>query len=464
MGDGSDTVSKTGMFHAAVLRARAAPLNATFYLNSPTIFQFGTREAVEKTNLLHSGILRRSIVTVAQTSRLTGLTLHLLYYDDILKLPPGLFPSLERLTLNMEFVNDVLQGAAPVRAFEDAPSLRRVALGTWELASQSDHHLRHLQLPLHQLTHYVDSGAGGFTIALPFLPHFFEKCTSVEYLATKLDRFQVGPPERLLRLRGPASPFTRQISSSTLKVLTLSFWGGIGGEYDDAKLAYPEFMDFVDLPQLEGLVIDCADFSFDDNEAWSPLQVIKFHTKLSSLRHLRYLSITCHEIHGPSLATLLRSTPHVTQLDLHSYRTLDTALEVLNRDNAAYADILPNLDTLVLELGEMHASGDYIFEGRSISIDPDFFQENIIIPRVTRGDHSNGHPESQNLRKIIAYGRSEKRLENTVPFIRFMNACESDGIVEFEGRLAENRSAVHWIDRDPHLADWPDVHASNWIM
>lgn len=164
-----------------------------------------------------SNILGRSLVPIAQAAQLTRLSLHHVLYEEICSLPPGLFPYLERLALYRDF-NPSDTKSSPARAFEDAPSLRRLVIGEWDAGSKKNYPLNHLLFPLHQLTHFLDSGTEAYGSL--FFPDFFKKCSHLEYLAVQLEGFQVGDATFIPgTTAGP-------LYLSTVRFLNISFWGG----------------------------------------------------------------------------------------------------------------------------------------------------------------------------------------------------------------------------------------------
>lgn len=195
-------------------------------------------------------------------------------------------------------------------------------------------------------------------------------------------------------------------------------------------------------------MLDSAELNFRDSRSWSPAQISKFSTKLASFKHLWLLSMSCTSATAALLATLFRATPRVTQLNANDILIrCKNLFEAPNCDNTQCTDILPMLDTLVLEVGNVTV----------IKCDPNDFVRNVLKPRVAEYTLTT-HPERRRLRKIIVYGKEESRIDNEHPFIAVLRAWASEGHIEFQKRVVEyRRECYYWLDPDPGLQDWPEI-------
>lgn len=385
----------------------------------------------------------------------TDLTLTGIPFASLQGLPPGLFRALQRLILEClgptrtPGIAKPLTSLSTIRAFEDAPSLCRVAIGNWTMgtreADSGSYSLHRLVLPLAQLTHFLEASCrpGGTR----FFPEFFSQCSQLTYLAIRLDKYQVGTWWEDSWVHGATQT---KLQSDTLKTLNISFWRNRVG-----RMAYPGFWDYVEFPALENLLLDGSTLCFDSD--WSAVQVDRFLAKLRSLHNLRYLSITATWAETSTLGRILRATPQITTLDAHIYCNFASFFQVLNnKSSSRYADVLPNLEVLVLELGLSNATDSFI----GSTINKDMFYSEFIVPRVMCTS------ERRRLRTIVLYANKEEQIAD-LGYMRILRECVSRGLISLEIRLVgqerciTGKSGNYWIERDPELKDWPQVTEYN---
>ena len=161
-------------------------------------------------------------LVVPVATSLTRLVLIQVPISHIHALRSGLFPSLERLVLNInfgDFMRLTLTVKQPIVAFEDAPALRYVATNNTFL-SQPD--FAPLHLPWHQLTHFLSSDDHD---AAPqrFLIGFLPQCVALQqlYIAQSEDTLSQEEYGELTR-KGP-------VTLPNLKSLAVNWWGSYEG-------------------------------------------------------------------------------------------------------------------------------------------------------------------------------------------------------------------------------------------
>lgn len=214
-------------------------------------------------------------------------------------------------------------------------------------------------------------------------------------------------------------------SSRNLTTLSFSSWA-IGNS------AYPVFFEKAEFPNLERLILDGGRLDFDPR-AWPPPSVDKFLSTLPSLERLKHISISHSPIVTDTLQQILAATPHVTSLDAEVYLNFEGFFEVLNTD--IYPNILPKLETLILEVGHSAAT----VKGEGETIDAESLYRNVLKPRVLSSSFEC------RLRKIIVYASEEGQVGDDVPFVKVVRQCATDRGLEFERRVVkeERKGKLH---------------------
>jgi hypothetical protein len=376
-------------------------------------------------------------VLVPFTASLVCLTLLRLPISEFRGLPSGLFPSLERLVLYIDWQDDKRSTRLleqPIVAFESAPVLRRVATNS---LFPSKTGMIMLCLPWNQLTHLIQFDYG--KAAHRFLIEVFPQCVALQWLHIFLLDESIGQPFGEPRENQPIR------TMQNLKSMTLNFFGT-----REATLQYPDFFDNVKLPGLRSLRLEGGEMDFDDDASWDPNQVDRFLGKLENELSLEYLSICHSPITRTSLERLFKATPFVTTLDAHIYRNYGNLFETLTIDQDTSQYFLPRLKTLVLELGLSVATVD----GEGETIDFDAFAEFL--------DSRMRCVPDNRLRKIVLYSGCIDDISDEVPFVGVIQQYLSEGLSLERHVVAELRDGKlddDWMERDPDLQDWLEANA-----
>ncbi|KAJ2936985.1 hypothetical protein H1R20_g102, partial [Candolleomyces eurysporus] len=371
------------------------------------------------------------------TGSLTSLVLIRIPISQIHSLPPGLFPSLERLVLYIDR-EDYKRSAwlleRPIVAFENAPALRRVTTNSLSFRELG---VATLRLPWHQLTHLIEADYSEDSDR--FLIEFLPQCVALQWLHIVL--LDDNLDQRFGESWGNEPVRTVQ----KLQSLTLNFWGSLMGTSQ-----YPVFFDIFKFPGLRSLRLAGSDMDFDDEVAWDPNQVDRFIQKIEHEFHLEYLSICHSPIPRPSLERLFKATPHVTMLDAYIYMNYENFFETLTIDGDPSQYLLPRLKTLVLELAFSAALDD----GEGETIDPDAFAT-FLESRMRCAPGSR-------LRKIVLYGEHPDEISDEIPFVQVIQRYLPEGLILERHVVADLRDGKlndFWLERDPELQDWLEAGA-----
>lgn len=386
-----------------------------------------------------------SRVVVGIRPFLTKLLLRGVPISHIHDLASDSFPSLVLLALYLE--GQDLEGfpwaaKGPIRAFSNAPGLRRVALGS----SLDDDYQRktyvspNILLPWEQLTHILDLASpnhGRHSIS-----DYIRKSQNLRFLVAELHYRDVGV-EGWEHWRGRSVDPTML---DNLESLTINYWGAGG---DD--IGYPAFVDSLQFPNLKSLRLDGAEFCLTDPLFWTEVLINQFIARLSSLHHLTYLSLCATTIDPVSFRRILSATPNITTLDAQIFENYRFFFEAISWNPADM--LLPKLETLVLELDDSEARSD----GEGETINPDIF-EGFLESRL-RNDTL--------FRKIVVYSSQHSYMDGDIAFVAVAQKYASRGLV-LERRCVtverDRKAGFEWLERDPDLQDWPELAEMLFIV
>ncbi|KAJ2936291.1 hypothetical protein H1R20_g802, partial [Candolleomyces eurysporus] len=370
------------------------------------------------------------------TTSLTSLVLSRVPISQIHALPSGLFPSLERLVLYID-EDDYQQNTwllnRPVAAFESAPVLQRVATNKILAGSGAIS----FRLPWQQLTHFIEDDCD--ENAHRFLIDILPQCVTLRWLGILLLEADLGQAFEELWDNQPVRIMPSLVSLSL----------------DLERDQYPNFFDNFKFPGLRALRLKGGYMDFDGEHAnadfWDPDEVNRFFNKIANEFRLDYLSVCANLIYRSTLERLFRATPHVTVLDAHIWEKFENLFETLTISQSPSQCFLPQLKTLVLELGSSAA----VSYGETI--DPDAFAS-FLESRMRCA------PEDR-LRKIVLYGRYPDQVSDETPFVQVIQRYLPEGL-SLERRvvteLRYGKLNVDWTERDPELQDWLEANAINW--
>ncbi|KAH6919180.1 hypothetical protein BKA70DRAFT_1555089 [Coprinopsis sp. MPI-PUGE-AT-0042] len=395
----------------------------------------------------HFTFLSRSLAHIPSYT-FRHLTLHGVPLQVVHSLPQGALPSLERLVLAFTFhetpIDWITDG--PIRAFEQCPLLRRVALDGVCLAPD----LRNtLAISWDQLTHFFYL----CELAPEDYVHCVSKMTSLVHGCFCLGDKTAGdiePPSPELEV----SPIRKMIVLHELSSLTLSYWDMPRGEVD-----YPDFWRSFDFPNLRTLRIvgaRCAEMAsagYWDDQRY-------FLANLKALERLEKLSLSIGELNTHDCETLFQSCPNVTHLDLDTsndqYRA---ALMALDGDRG----YLPKLKALALEVGYGSAFRKLYIEGLD---DDDIVQTRALLSMVE--SRRPCEPQGQ-LKRIVFYGAEPWQVSDGKEFHKCLGPYIEKGLiiehkVEKEIGLAGLGDPI-LFGRHEQLSDWReagDVFRNNY--
>ncbi|TEB27546.1 hypothetical protein FA13DRAFT_1736395 [Coprinellus micaceus] len=343
--------------------------------------------------------------------------------SNLAHLPRRAFPHLERLVV---VVGDKLEcwefdriTRGPVKAFLDCPSLRYVALKRFFREPGNEF----IQLPLHQLTHFIDCG--------PFYDATDHPCKNIARLLS---------------------------ATKDLRLLHVSF-------DDDYEADFPpELADCrIAFPSLESLSIDSADLSeageqFSSLFAFPKLQSLRYHgcaTDIESLLRnsgetLTHLSLTlADDLPEDFIELLSQQCPHLRSLEI-IYDVLCLVLHTLSS-----ASLLPNLEVMAVrfEYPQTYVD-DEIAAGFVIPAAHGFFQS-----RIGARSTVQEHPQRFRTFKIVDGEDSRDAAEH----IRtFLERCRDEVGVQVEvvvERFACTNGCVDSLLSDIELVHWDGLSA-----
>ncbi|TEB26082.1 hypothetical protein FA13DRAFT_1737742, partial [Coprinellus micaceus] len=350
---------------------------------------------------------------------LTRLILHLTPLSLLASLPPGQFHALQSLVYcRPSGRNWRHTSGEPVVAFQDAPSLRRVALDA-TFPFTSGRNAPSFVLPWNQLTHFLDFDAVSESTLL-FTPHFLSQTWGDDMNGND---FSHGVWER------PPGPDFMVMNSVT--TLALGF---------PSSMAYTGMFDKVDFPSVRALRLRAEEACWQRyGESQS-----RFLTKLQTFKKVEFLSLWVPRIDNGELESLFETAPRAHTLHLFTHGLYTRVFQILE----AKPELLPHLHTLVL---------DYNESGVRDSIEFTYLANSF--RRLLEARTSNAHPTSC-IRRIVVWSRDralEREFEGVIR--RFV---ESDGIV-FGWRLSERRenmSEAMWMEMDPTSNGWEEARVT----
>ncbi|KAH6880993.1 hypothetical protein BKA70DRAFT_1342239 [Coprinopsis sp. MPI-PUGE-AT-0042] len=339
-----------------------------------------------------------------------SLTLYHLPLQVVRTFPHNTLPSLERLVLVFHYQDRFRwDGEEPIRAFENCPLLRRVALKGDCLRDLNDA----LSIPWHQLTHF-----------------FFDE----EPLSDTLWEC--------------VASMSRTCVLQNLTSLTLNFWGV---NAQDPFLNLPDLWQYFDFPSLQTLRL----IAYEPNlGAWpghgDTLQST-FFEKIRSLKHLKRLSLCISMLDEEDSSYILGFSPQISHLDLETssdqYEGIITALELEK-------GCLPQLKTIVFEVGN-GAAFDVLRE-------TELSDDEIISVGTLHSMASSRRTckDEERLERVGFYGSKSWQVTHFKPFNTILEEFIDGGLV-VENRVEEEyrRGKVddYWIERDECLDDWREA-------
>ena len=286
---------------SAVGRCKSAPLN--IQLEYPQDIEDDDRHPILP-NLL------KSILPVSRS--LMGVTLTRVPIRQISTLPKGLFPSLERLVLSFCCDGPDFEDwkVNKVDAFADAPSLRRVAIQTvrctegWSTGRIYESSFV-VDLPWHQLTHFIKIDDGAPQSATSILEQHLPKARNLQYLNLEMTQVDcdLGPTFR---------ECTSKLRLEALETLGLNFWVTVS-----MFTLYPNLFELVELPNLKRLRFEAWGFNLD-GPPWTNGDLReRFIAQLHSFEKLEYLSFDLRDVTPSTFKHIFQATPQVSTLDIN---------------------------------------------------------------------------------------------------------------------------------------------------
>ncbi|RXW12343.1 hypothetical protein EST38_g13508, partial [Candolleomyces aberdarensis] len=315
-------------------RAKIAPFK--LQVIHPT--DIGTDNYIDR---IQDDLIDRIVVPIGQS--LTRLTLVRIRPCQLLTITSSQFPSLERLVLFFEecdmFDWQEWDEHGPIRAFQDVPTLRYVAVK--ELFMMGDNKDQpNIEFPASTLTHFVLGITGGRGVPSNFVAKYFApKCKNVVSLHLMLDDNDKG-------FEGAKVP-PNSLELASVESLTIDYHWGV----TDSLWTYPSLFDGLYLPNLRRLRFDGEHIYLN---RWSDAETNRYLNKLSSFDKLEYLYFRCaHYNVDAKLDRILKRVEKVTTLHVELYDFI-VLLEMLilptSGDSAPRDVLLPLLDTLVLHI------------------------------------------------------------------------------------------------------------------
>jgi hypothetical protein len=227
----------------------------------------------------------------------------------------------------------------------------------------------------------------------------------------------------------------------------MSYYGA--NRPDEADIGYPPFFHTVKFPNLRRLRLDGCNMHFDNHILWPPGSFERFSSILRSLRHLTTLSLNLYSAEPLVLRKLFGATEKVSTLDVSLYLNFEHLFDALTSSGLGQAPLLPDLDTLILDIGVTRVLDDGGDEEEVIQ--GDVFA-NFLESRMRCA------PERRKLRKLVVYTTAEHegQVEDEIPFIRAIQEYANHGLV-LERYVEPSWSDQAWLRRDPKLADWPEA-------
>lgn len=358
---------------------------------------------------------------------LTRLILHLIPLPLLASLPPGQFRALESLVYCRPRTTN-WRHTKPVVTFQDAPSLRRVALNT-TFPFTPDRNAPSFVLPWNQLTHFLDFDSGSDATLL-FTPHLLSQSTNLQWLDLELggddmngNDFSHGVWER------PPGPDFMVMNSVT--TLALGF---------PSSMAYTRIFDKVDFPNVRALRLRAEEARWQRFGA----PQARFLTKLQTFTKVEFLSLWVPWIDSGELESLFETAPRAHTFHLFTHGLYTKVFQILE----AKPELLPHLHTLVLDYNENGVRDHIEFTDFAHS-----FQ------RLLEARTSNAHPTSR-IQRIVVWYRQRAHMDLEREFVGVIRRfVESDGLV-FDSRFSERRERMHeamWMEMDPTLNGWEEA-------
>ncbi|KAJ2931959.1 hypothetical protein H1R20_g5147, partial [Candolleomyces eurysporus] len=315
-------------------RAKVAPLH--LQVIHPT--DMGTDNYIDR---IQDDLIDLLVVPIGQS--LTRLTLVRVRPSQLLTVTSSQFPSLERLVLFFEecdtFDWQEWDDHGPIRAFQDVPTLRYVAIK--ELFMLDDNNNQpSIELPTNTLTHFILGVTGGRDVPSNFLVKYLgPKCKNIISLHVMLSDNDKG----FISAKTPLG----SLELASVESLTIEYHWGV----TDSLWTYPALLDNVYFPNLRRLRFE-GDHVYLHH--WAPAETKRFLNKLASFDKLEYFSFRCVQYNvDPYLDQILKRLESVRTLhvELYEFVALFEMLTLPGSGDSAPKDvILPLLDTFVLNI------------------------------------------------------------------------------------------------------------------
>ncbi|KAJ2914793.1 hypothetical protein MD484_g5599, partial [Candolleomyces efflorescens] len=355
---------------------------------------------------------------------LTRLALSCVRISELRTLSPALFPSLEILVMRLNQRDRCREGEL-IEAFQEAPSLRRVAISEWKILPESR---MNVALPLQQLTHYVIGHSvkdfraflGPSLPSLANLRYLFVHFGKAAGLETTWNR--ISTPVRLKNVEGLALTYAPQ------------------------GITYPDILDKVSLPNLRSLQIHGMEMDLFasalhpvTHARWSHDQAHRFLTKLENFRHLESLGLEVRfNATTTSLRALFDALPRLTRLDIliGGWGHID-CLELLTlKSDGLEANLLPHLRTLIV--------GITVGAELDTKVLDDFLRSRLL------------QCDDVRLKTFVFYTFS-KKIQNHQAVCQVLQSYECYGLCFEYVVYDDSMAGQNWIQRDPGMRDWPEV-------
>ncbi|KAH6879604.1 hypothetical protein BKA70DRAFT_1345450 [Coprinopsis sp. MPI-PUGE-AT-0042] len=363
-----------------------------------------------------------------------SLTLHHLPLQVVRSFPRNALPSLERLVLTFHYLDRFTwDGNDAIKAFENCPLLRRVALKGGCLRDLN----KALSISWCQLTHFFLNGEPS--------PAVFWECfmrmVDLDHAFLCLDGSTLG---------GSPIAYSEQSKRTVvlpkLVGLTLDF-----SNEREPSINLPDFWRYFDFPNLQTLRLSGqeADFSTWSGPASSKSIMVD---KLRSMKHITRLSLCMFKLEHADCAYIFGLFPQVNHLDLDmaDYEYYDGALAALQMDEGH----LPQLKTVVFEVGSKVAQEtiQYVSRPNDDIIDAVALRSMALSRRTCE-------PEKR-LERIVFYGSEAWQVSEFKSFNKVLEEFVESGLV-VENKVNEmarkDRMDGYWLERDDYLDDWREA-------
>ncbi|KAJ3518630.1 hypothetical protein NMY22_g13578 [Coprinellus aureogranulatus] len=381
---------------------------------------------------------------------LTRLVLRGGVAHQILRLPPGLFPSLESCTLDVRLgYSATAEDSASFDVLQDCHALKRVALDTLSLRNSN-----RFALPWEQITHLLKLDDGDEP---HFITQLLPKCSQLRWFGIQmLDNVDVWWDDINGVFEDIYNPDNSEDSDSdgpitldnmkTLCLNEITTYGGV--------IPYPLIFGKFDFPNLRTLRMEVEEMEI----LGSPGE--ELFKKLKSFTQLGYLSLHVDVVGLDIWSHLLDSVPHLHTLhlclnptrDFQGYSYLFDGLAEPAEGTWTGLRFVPGLRTLILFNSvppiEEDEDLDEVDEGMIEVENLDAFLE----------ARTECEPENH-LEKIVVYGKSPKDVADNLQYVQCIQKYVGSGGLVFERQVKPlgRTDAAVWMELDSEADGWEEA-------